>query len=101
MASIQIETNQLISEQLIKMLEQKENGKTLCPSEVVRAIDNKLPNGWRAEMLTVRTIAYNMARQGLISIFQKGISIPLDQLDYIRGPIRLGLSIKTVACIER
>jgi hypothetical protein len=60
-------------------------GRTLCPSEVARALD---PDGWRALMPAVRDQAARLAAEGLIAVTQAGL--PVDART-ARGPIRLGL----------
>lgn len=62
-------------------------GRTLCPSEVARALD---PAGWRALMPAVRAEAARLAAAGLIAVTQGGR--PVDALG-ARGPIRLGLGV--------
>ncbi|MEO0668925.1 MAG: DUF3253 domain-containing protein [Pseudomonadota bacterium] len=58
--------------------------KTLCPSEVTRA----LSDDWRALMPQVRAVAATLADAGHIVTTQKGR--PIDART-ARGPIRLGL----------
>ncbi|MFL4470451.1 DUF3253 domain-containing protein [Tateyamaria armeniaca] len=59
-------------------------GKTICPSEVARA----LAADWRALMPQVRAVAGHLARSGDIIVTQKGAPVALETA---RGPIRLGL----------
>ena len=59
-------------------------GKTICPSEVARA----LAPDWRALMPEVRKVAQDLAGQGRVTVTQKGQTV--DALT-ARGPIRLGL----------
>lgn len=84
----QVETR--IRSQITTMLQNREQSKTLCPSEVVRALSDDLPDGWRAEMPTVRNVAFDMALHGSLTILQKGKLIPPTQLQSIKGPIRIG-----------
>ncbi|MEM7521054.1 MAG: DUF3253 domain-containing protein [Pseudomonadota bacterium] len=60
-------------------------GKTICPSEVARALS---PTGWRGLMDDVRAAAQELAESGLINVTQRGM--PVD-LGAARGPVRLGL----------
>lgn len=60
-------------------------GKTLCPSEVARA----LADSWRPLMPQVREAAARLAADGRIAILQKGRRLPGLPA---RGPIRLGLT---------
>ncbi len=59
-------------------------GKTICPSEVARA----LAEDWRPLMPDVREVAADMAKRGVLSVTQEGAQV--DALK-ARGPIRLGL----------
>ncbi len=57
--------------------------------QVVRALNAVLPNGWRAEMSTVRSIAYRLAREGRVNILQRGAVVNTKDFP-ARGPIRIG-----------
>ncbi|MFD2740819.1 DUF3253 domain-containing protein [Sulfitobacter aestuarii] len=59
-------------------------GKTICPSEVARA----LSDDWRGLMPEVRAVAGAMVRDGRIIATQGGAVIDPERA---RGPIRLGL----------
>ena len=59
-------------------------GKTICPSEVARA----LGEDWRALMPLVRGVAAEMAARGAVAVTQKGVAV---EATLARGPIRLGL----------
>ena len=62
-------------------------GKTVCPSEVARAV---APDAWRALMALVRDEARELAREGAIVVTQRGTVLPPDA--EWRGAIRLGSS---------
>ncbi len=59
-------------------------GKTICPSEVARALDAE----WRALMPVVRAAADAMAVRGEIVVTQKGREVAACRA---RGPVRIGL----------
>ncbi|MEX0368653.1 MAG: DUF3253 domain-containing protein [Ruegeria sp.] len=59
-------------------------GKTICPSEVARA----LHDDWRPLMPAVRRAAQSLADSGQVAVTQKGH--PVNAVE-TRGPIRLGL----------
>lgn len=59
-------------------------GKTICPSEVARA----LAKDWRVLMPEIRDAARSLAADGSIVVTQKGK--PVDALS-AKGPIRLGV----------
>lgn len=61
-------------------------GKTLCPSEVARAL---APGDWRALMPEVRRTADKLAAAGEVVVTQKGKVVSACTA---RGPIRIGLS---------
>ena len=63
--------------------------KSCCPSEIPRLF-LKL-SSWKSYMSLTREVSFEMARLGKIDILQKGIVISIDQLDFIKGPIRLRL----------
>ncbi len=60
-------------------------GKTLCPSEVARAL---APEAWRPLLPAVREAAARLVLEGRIAIFRKGKPIAPDEM---HGVIRLGL----------
>ncbi|MGB5863479.1 MAG: DUF3253 domain-containing protein [Sulfitobacter sp.] len=59
-------------------------GKTICPSEVSRA----MTQDWRGLMPHVRAVAGDLAKEGQIIVTQKGCVV---QAQTAVGPIRLGL----------
>lgn len=76
-----------IREQILALVEERGVGKTICPSEVARAVR---PDDWRPLMKKVRQAAICLADDAQISIYRKGKPIPTDQ---VRGVIRLGLPV--------
>jgi hypothetical protein len=58
-------------------------GKTICPSEVARAL---APEAWRPLLGPVRKAAVALAREGRLDVLRKGRPADLDDL---RGVIRL------------
>ncbi len=59
--------------------------KTVCPTEVARALDAV---DWRDQMDEVRAVAVELAAQGKIAVTQRGEVVDLLTA---KGPIRLGL----------
>jgi len=57
--------------------------RTICPSEVARA----LADDWRALMPAVRAVAADLAEQGQVVVTQKGRRVDPRTA---RGPVRLG-----------
>lgn len=76
-----------IREQVLVLVEERGRGKTICPSEVARAVRS---DDWRPLMKKVRQAAIRLADEGHISVYRKGRPIPTDQ---VRGVIRLGLPV--------
>ena len=76
-------TDQTLQSAILDLLAQRGPGKTICPSEVARAVD---PLHWRPLMDKTRAAAARLADQGVILITQHGK--PVDPLQ-ARGPIRL------------
>ncbi len=76
-----------IRQAILKYVELRGHGKTICPSEVSRALALE-EDAWRALMPEVRSVASALAREGRLVITQKGRVVDGDQ---VRGPIRLGL----------
>ena len=66
------------------LLDQRDEGKTICPSEAARALAGD--NGFRELMPLVRDAARAMVADGEIDVTQKGEVVDLDAA---RGPIRL------------
>ncbi len=63
-------------------------GKTICPSEVARAIGGPHPDGWGPLMTPIRKVAVALMKEGRIVITRKGR--PVDPDDF-RGVYRLRL----------
>jgi hypothetical protein len=70
-----------IERTVLELLHQREEGRTICPSEAARA----LADDWRPLMDDVRRVADGM---DVVEITQKGRAV---NLDAARGPIRLRL----------
>lgn len=68
---------------ILQLLRERGEDKTICPSEVARALD---PTNWRARMQEVRTEAARLAAAGVIVVLQRGRIVNPSEA---RGPIRL------------
>ncbi|MEM6622839.1 MAG: DUF3253 domain-containing protein [Pseudomonadota bacterium] len=73
-----------IEDRIIDLLVRRGPGKTICPSEVARAMATE----WRPLMPEVRDVAYAMAAVGRLRVLQKGMEVDPSTA---RGPIRLAL----------
>jgi hypothetical protein len=69
---------------ILELLEQRDPGKTICPSEAARALAGD--DAFRDEMDTVRAAAWELADEGAIEVTQHGEPVSRDSA---RGPIRL------------
>ncbi len=74
-----------IEREIVERVEERGPGKTICPSEVARALAGDRPAG--DLMPHVREAAAQLAERGEIRVLQKGR--PVDART-ARGPIRLG-----------
>lgn len=80
-------TDAQIEQTLLALVEARGPGKTLCPSEVARAIGGPHPDGWGPLMGPVRRVAVSLARERRIAILRKGR--PVDPEDF-KGVYRIG-----------
>ena len=72
-----------ITGEIYRLLSQRDEDKTICPSEVARAMRD---DDWRELMDPIRDEAGKLADAGVIQITQKDEVV--DPHDY-KGPIRL------------
>jgi hypothetical protein len=72
-----------IAATILRLTEERGTDKSICPSEVARALDAN----WRPLMAPVRAAAVRLARSGAVQILRKGK--PVTDLDEVRGVIRL------------
>jgi hypothetical protein len=70
---------------MLQLLESR-HPKTICPSEVARAL---APEDWRPLMDAVREVAQRLQRRGRIDITQRGKAVTPE---HARGPLRLRLA---------
>lgn len=77
-----------IERTMLALVEERGAGKTICPSEVARAVGGPHPDGWGPLMQPVRRVAVALAKEGRIAILRKGR--PVDPDDF-RGVYRLAL----------
>jgi hypothetical protein len=77
-------TDREIAHTIHALLAARAPGRTICPSEVARAV---APTGWRPLMPAVRRVARELAGRGEVELRQRGSVIPPNEEP--RGPIRL------------
>jgi hypothetical protein len=73
----------LIPDTILQMAKERGADKTICPSEVARAL---FPDDWRKHMDEVRQCAVNLQHAGRVIITQKGKPVDAEN---IKGPIRI------------
>ena len=84
--------------EILRLVEQRGPGKSICPSEVARTFAEERrkpsdpPDLWRKYLPAVRQQAKNLARQGRISILRKGK--PVDPTVPVKGVVRLSLPVE-------
>ncbi|HEY9736766.1 MAG TPA: DUF3253 domain-containing protein [Trichocoleus sp.] len=75
-------TSQQVRLVLLAQVQARGAGKTICPSEVARALAGE---SWRDLMPLVRSVGANLTAEGKIITLQKGQVVDSKQ---VRGPIR-------------
>jgi deoxyribodipyrimidine photolyase-related protein len=81
-----------IADTIIRLCTERGSGKTICPSEVARAMAND-GDAWRDLMSDVRRVAGRLADLGRIRVTRRGKGVDAVSA---RGPIRLSLPAKKV-----
>jgi hypothetical protein len=76
-------SDERIARTIRELLAQRDEGKTICPSDAARALD---PEDFRPLMEPVRRVARDLAARGELEVTQKGRVVDIDTA---RGPIRL------------
>jgi uncharacterized protein DUF3253 len=71
---------------MLRLVAERGAGKTVCPSEVARALGGPHPDGWGPLMGPVRRTAVRLMKGGRVLILRKGR--PVDPDDF-RGVYRL------------
>lgn len=75
--------------EILRQTEARGAGRSICPSEVARALAVE-EEGWRRLLGPVRAAAIRLAREGRIEVLRKGR--PADPAGEIRGVIRLRIA---------
>jgi hypothetical protein len=81
-----------IAQELRALVAERGPGKTICPSEVARAVAGGHPDAWGPMMQPVRRVAVRLAKGGEIAILRKGKPVDPDDFKgvYRIGPARSG-----------
>jgi hypothetical protein len=72
-----------IKNTILTMAAARGSDKTICPSEVARAM---FGDDWRNQMRTVRDAAFDLAEENQVIVMQKGKKVSSENL---KGPIRI------------
>jgi hypothetical protein len=75
-----------IATEILRQTAARGADKSICPSEVARALAPE-DDAWRRLMGAVRATAMRLAREGQVEVLRKGK--PVDSAAEIRGVIRL------------
>lgn len=81
-------TQDAIEATLLSLAAARGEGKTICPSDVARALGGPHPDGWGPLMQPVRREAVRLMKEGRAVILRKGR--PVDPDDF-RGVYRIAL----------
>lgn len=84
--SMQTADKKTISDKILTMAAERGADKTICPSEVARAL---FVTCWRKHMDDVRCVAIDLQHAGKVTITQKGKAIDTDNF---KGPIRIKIA---------
>lgn len=76
-----------IEESMLALVAERGQAKTICPSEVARAIAGAHPDAWGRMMQPVRKVAVRLAKEGKVVIMRKGK--PVDPDDF-KGVYQIG-----------
>lgn len=87
---------ELILHHANRLLQSRQHPKTICPSEIARALSREELNileatDWRHAMDNIRQVVWEKREAGEVEIMQKGQAVEATSLEEIRGPIRIRL----------
>ncbi|KAG9377304.1 DUF3253 domain containing protein [Pyrenophora tritici-repentis] len=68
--------------------------KTICPSEIARALSRQEletldASEWRDTMDAIRELVWEKRAAGEVEVMQKGQLVEAESLEHVRGPIRV------------
>lgn len=75
-----------IEDKIFELLAQRQQGATICPSEVARAMEAD-ETAWRERMPQVREAARSLAQAGRLTVTRRGVEVDATSRG---GPIRIG-----------
>lgn len=79
-----------------RLLSTRDYPKTICPSEIARALSREDLNTlnaseWRDTMDDIRQVVWEKRNAGEVEVMQKGEVVDIEALEDIKGPIRVRL----------
>lgn len=80
--------DETIADCVFTLLATRQDGATICPSDVARALAPQDEAAWRALMPEVRRVAAQLAAEGRLRVTRGGVEVDAESRG---GPIRLGL----------
>ena len=84
--------HEAIAAEILRQTTERGPDKSICPSEVARALAAE-EDAWRRLLGPVRATAIRLAREGQVEVLRKGK--PVDPEAGIRGVIRLRIATPT------
>ena len=85
--------HEAVAAELLRQTTERGPAKSICPSEVARALAPE-EEAWRRLLGPVRATAIRLAREGRVEVLRKGK--PVDPEGGIRGVIRLRIAAPPV-----
>lgn len=83
-----------IRKEILRQTAARGRDRSICPSEVARALAGGDDGPWRPLMALVRRAAADLARDGRIEILRKGKPVPPEAM---RGVVRLRAAVADAA----
>ena len=80
--------DKVIEAMILAMIAERGSSKTVCPSEVARALAGSNEKAWRRLMTPIRRVAVRLADEDRVALRRKGR--PVDSHDF-KGIYRIGL----------
>ena len=87
--ALAMERESEIEATMLRLVAERGADKTICPSEVARALGGAGPDAWRSLLQPVRRAAVRLAGEGRVAILRKGA--PVADPETMRGVYRLGV----------
>ncbi|MFF7382020.1 DUF3253 domain-containing protein [Streptomyces griseoluteus] len=78
--------DQRLEQTIMRLLEQRADTSSICPSDVARAAHEGDDDGWRDLMEPVRRAAWRLAAAGEVEVTQAGRPVKESEA---RGPLRI------------